>query len=66
MLVANFGDVKVYPLKNKGDYKMALSQYFKYIGVATSLHMESSKEMDVRNKLKKVLSEEGGIKKIWA
>ena len=54
--VANFGDVKVYPLKNKVDAHMALSQYFKYVGVPASLHIYNDKDTDVRNKWKNVIS----------
>ena len=62
MFVTEFGDFKVYPLKNKGDSHMDLSQYFKEVGVHISLHMENSEDMDVRNKWKKVLDKEGRIK----
>ena len=48
MCITNFGGVKVYLLKNKGDAHMALSQYFKDVGLPTSLHMDNAKEVYVR------------------
>ena len=63
IFVTDFDDVKFYPLNNKGDAQMLLSQYFKDVGLPTSLHMDNTKDMDVIKKRKKFLSEEGGIKK---
>ena len=40
MFVANFGYIKVYPLKNNGDAYMAMSRYFKDAYMPTYLHME--------------------------
>ena len=50
MFVNYFGFVKVYPLNIKGDSHMDLYQYFKDVGVTTSLHMDNAKDMDVRKK----------------
>ena len=65
MFVTEFGDIQVYPLKNKDDYHMALYQYSKEIGVPTSLQMDNTKDMDVRKKWKKVLAREDIIKTSW-
>ena len=54
MFVTHFVNVKVYPLKNKGDCCMALS---KYLDLLTSLQMDNSTYMDVSKKQKKVLAE---------
>ena len=50
MIVTDFGDVKVYSLKNKGGAHMALSQYFKAVGVTTFLQIYNAKEMNVSEK----------------
>ena len=62
MFVTDFGDIKGYLLKNKGDAHMELYQYFKVVGLPNSLYMDNAKEVDVTKKKKNVLSEEGGIK----
>ena len=61
MFFTEFGDVKVYPLNKNGDFHMALSQYFKEVGVIISLHTDNAKDVEVRNKRKRVISEEGKI-----
>ena len=45
MFVTDFGYIKVYPLNNKGVAHMAMFQYFKDVGVHTSLHMDNTKYM---------------------
>ena len=61
IFVTDFGDVKVYLLKNKGEAHMVVSQYFKGVAMYKSLHIDHAKYMDLINKQKKVLSKEGGI-----
>ena len=62
MFVTSFGDIKVYALNNKCDDHIVLLQYFKYILMHTSLHMDNTKYMDSSKQRDKVLSKEGGIK----
>ena len=56
IFVTDFGDVKVYLLKNKVDAHMVLSQYFKGVAMYKSLRIDNSKYMDLKIKRKKVLS----------
>ena len=52
VFVNDFGIIEVYPLKNKGGAHIALSRYFKDVGVPTFLHIYNAKEMDVSKKFR--------------
>ena len=43
VFVNDFGIIEVYPLKNKGGAHIALSRYFKDVGVPTFLHIYNAK-----------------------
>ena len=65
IFITDFGGVKAYPLKNKGDDNLNMSQYFKDVGIPTYLHMYIVEEMYMSKKQNNVIAKYGGSKIIW-
>ena len=62
LMVTDFYDVTLYPLKSKRKAHVAMDRYFIDRGVPTHIHSDNAKEMTTSGKWKKCLEERGGIK----
>ena len=62
MYVTYFNDVKIYPLPHRIEAHKSLYWYFMDYGVPENLQSDNAWIMNKRNKRKKVIDKEGGIK----
>ena len=62
VIVTDFHDITVYPLKSKKQAYVGISQYFVERGVLGQLHSDNAREMTTKSEWRKTLRDEGGIK----
>ena len=62
VIVTDFHDITVYPLKSKMKAYVGISRYFVERGVPGQLHSDNAREMKMKAEWKKTLRDEGGIK----
>ena len=62
VIVTDFHDITVYPLKSKMKAYVGISRYFVERGVPGQLHSDNAREMTEKAAWKKALWDEGGIK----
>lgn len=62
LFVTEFGDVTVYPVKQRREAYTALSKYFINRGIPEHLHADNALELTKAKNWKKVLDDEGGIR----
>ena len=65
IFVTDFGDVQVFPMHSKKDAHQSLLRYFQEIGVPTSMHAGSAKELSTKKVWRNIMEKHRYIKQSY-
>ena len=65
IFVTDFGDVQVFPMHSKKDAHQSLLRYFQEIGVPTSMHAGSAKELSTKKVWSNIMEKHRYIKQSY-